>query len=241
METVKPYSLEGSKKEQVASMFNAISRRYDVLNRTLSLGIDVLWRKKTVRSIQTHHPLQVLDVATGTGDLAIALARALPNATVKGIDISSGMLEVCRQKLVNQSLGQRVELLLGDGEQLPFAEASFDAVTVAFGVRNFEHLTAGLQEMHRVLRPEKPLAVLEFSQPEKQPFRALYFFYFQYILPTIGKWVSRDASAYTYLPASVKAFPYGQEFANELLSAGFTRVHIQPLTFGIATLYVAEK
>lgn len=241
MSTVKPYHQDGSKKEQVADMFNAIAGNYDFLNRILSLGIDVGWRKKTVRAVAQYQPKRILDVATGTADLAMALAKGCPGAHVEGADISAGMLEVGRQKVAQKNMTDRVQLILGDGEKLPFESDRFDAVTVAFGVRNFENLHAGLVDMLRVLKPGAPLAVLEFSQPTSQPFRGLYFFYFKHVLPRIGKWISRDASAYTYLPASVEAFPYGAAFLNELERAGFKNAQARPLTWGIATLYVAEK
>ena len=222
-------------------MFNAIAGNYDFLNRVLSLGIDVGWRKKTVRSVARYQPRLVLDVATGTADLAMALAKGCPGAQVEGADISAGMLDVGRQKVAQRGLANRVQLILGDGEMLPFEDNRFDAVTVAFGVRNFENLQAGLVDMLRVLKPGAPLAVLEFSQPTRQPFRAFYFFYFKHILPRIGNWVSRDSAAYTYLPASVEAFPYGQAFLDELAKAGYRKGYARPLTFGIATLYLAEK
>jgi demethylmenaquinone methyltransferase/2-methoxy-6-polyprenyl-1,4-benzoquinol methylase len=241
MSTVKPYHSDGSKKEQVADMFNAIAGNYDFLNRVLSLGIDVGWRKKTVRTVARYQPRLLLDVATGTADLAMALAKGCPGAQVEGADISAGMLDVGRQKVAQRGLTNRVQLILGDGEKLPFEDNRFDAVTVAFGVRNFENLQAGLVDMLRVLKPGAPLAVLEFSQPTRQPFRAFYFFYFKHILPRIGKWVSRDSAAYTYLPASVEAFPYGQAFLDELAEAGYRNASARPLTFGIATLYLAEK
>jgi len=241
MSTVKPYHSDGSKKEQVADMFNAIAGNYDFLNRVLSLGIDVGWRKKTVRAVARYQPRLLLDVATGTADLAMALAKGCPGAQVEGADISAGMLDVGRQKVAQRGLANRVQMILGDGEKLPFEDNRFDAVTVAFGVRNFENLQAGLVDMLRVLKPGAPLAVLEFSQPTRQPFRAFYFFYFKHILPRIGKWVSRDSAAYTYLPASVEAFPYGQAFLDELAEAGYRNASARPLTFGIATLYLAEK
>ena len=241
MSTVKPYHSDGSKKEQVADMFNAIAGNYDFLNRVLSLGIDVGWRKKTVRTVARYQPRLLLDVATGTADLAMALAKGCPGAQVEGADISAGMLDVGRQKVAQRGLTNRVQLILGDGEKLPFEDNRFDAVTVAFGVRNFENLQAGLVDMLRVLKPGAPLAVLEFSQPTRQPFRAFYFFYFKHILPRIGKWVSRDSAAYTYLPASVEAFPYGQAFLDELAKAGYRNATARALTFGIATLYLAEK
>lgn len=241
MSEVKPYRPEGSKKEQVAAMFNAISPKYDALNRILSAGIDQSWRRKTLGEIRATGALNVLDVATGTADLALALAKGIPGSKVVGVDISAGMLEVGRSKVRARNLEGRVRLDLGDGEQLPYEESSFDAVTVAFGVRNFENLEQGLRDMRRVLQPGGSLAVLEFSQPTAQPLRSLYLFYFQNILPRIGRLVSKDASAYTYLPNSVQAFPYGEIFASKLREAGFSSVRVRPLTFGIASLYLAIK
>jgi demethylmenaquinone methyltransferase/2-methoxy-6-polyprenyl-1,4-benzoquinol methylase len=241
MSQVKPYSPEGSKKEQVAEMFNAISPKYDALNRILSVGIDQIWRRKTVREIRATGATQILDVATGTADLALALADGIPGSQVVGVDISAGMLDVGRQKVRARRKDDRVRLDLGDGEQLPYEDASFGAITVAFGVRNFENLEQGLRDMNRVLQPGGTLAVLEFSQPTSWPFRPLYLFYFKNILPRIGRLISKDASAYTYLPDSVQAFPYGEAFARKLREAGFTSVRIRPLTLGIASLYVATK
>jgi demethylmenaquinone methyltransferase/2-methoxy-6-polyprenyl-1,4-benzoquinol methylase len=241
MSEVKPYRPEGSKKEQVAAMFNAISPKYDALNRILSAGIDQSWRRKTLREIRATGALNLLDVATGTADLALALAKGIPGSRVVGVDISAGMLEVGRSKVRARDLEGRVRLDLGDGEQLPYEESSFDAVTVAFGVRNFENLEQGLRDMRRVLQPGGSLAVLEFSQPTAWPLRSLYLFYFKNILPRIGRMVSKDASAYTYLPNSVQAFPYGEAFAAKLREAGFKSVRVRPLTFGIASLYLAIK
>jgi demethylmenaquinone methyltransferase/2-methoxy-6-polyprenyl-1,4-benzoquinol methylase len=241
MSEVKPYRPEGSKKEQVAAMFNAISPKYDALNRILSAGIDQSWRRKTLREIRATGALKLLDVATGTADLALALAKGIPGSRVVGVDISAGMLEVGRSKVRARDLEGRVRLDLGDGEQLPYEESSFGAVTVAFGVRNFENLEQGLRDMRRVLEPGGTLAVLEFSQPTAWPLRSLYLFYFKNILPRIGRMVSKDASAYTYLPNSVQAFPYGEAFAAKLREAGFKSVRVRPLTFGIASLYLAIK
>jgi demethylmenaquinone methyltransferase/2-methoxy-6-polyprenyl-1,4-benzoquinol methylase len=241
MSEVKPYRPEGSKKEQVAAMFNAISPKYDALNRILSAGIDQSWRRKTLREIRATGALNVLDVATGTADLALALAKGIPGSKVVGVDISAGMLEVGRSKVRAKDLEGRVRLDLGDGEQLPYEESSFGAVTVAFGVRNFENLEQGLRDMRRVLEPGGTLAVLEFSQPTAWPLRSLYLFYFKNILPRIGRMVSKDASAYTYLPNSVQAFPYGEAFAAKLREAGFQSVRVRPLTFGVASLYLAIK
>jgi len=241
MSQVKPYSPDGSKKEQVAEMFNAISPKYDALNRILSVGIDQIWRRKTVREIRATGATQILDVATGTADLALALADGVPGSNVVGVDISAGMLDVGRQKVRARRKDDRVRLDLGDGEQLPYGNGEFGAVTVAFGVRNFENLEKGLSDMHRVLQPGGTLAVLEFSQPTSWPFRPLYLFYFKNILPRIGRLISKDASAYTYLPDSVQAFPYGEAFTAKLREAGFRSVRIRPLTLGIASLYVATK
>jgi demethylmenaquinone methyltransferase/2-methoxy-6-polyprenyl-1,4-benzoquinol methylase len=222
-------------------MFNAISPKYDALNRILSAGIDQSWRRKTLREIRATGALKLLDVATGTADLALALAKGIPGSKVVGVDISSGMLEVGRSKVRANDLEGRVRLDLGDGEQLPYEESSFGAVTVAFGVRNFENLEQGLRDMRRVLEPGGTLAVLEFSQPTAWPLRSLYLFYFKNILPRIGRMVSKDASAYTYLPNSVQAFPYGEAFAAKLREAGFQSVRVRPLSFGIASLYLAIK
>jgi len=239
MAEVKPYSTEGSKKEQVAEMFDNISKRYDLLNHVLSLNIDKGWRKKVVAMVKADDPQRVLDVATGTADLAIALGKAM-QAEVKGLDISAGMLEVGREKVAKANLTS-VELILGDGENLPFADNHFDAITVAFGVRNFENLEKGLKDIHRTLKHGGQLVVLEFSQPQKAPFKQLYNFYFKNILPNIGKLVSKDSRAYTYLPESVAAFPFGDKFIEILKSCGYTQANAQTVTFGIATIYSARK
>jgi demethylmenaquinone methyltransferase/2-methoxy-6-polyprenyl-1,4-benzoquinol methylase len=239
MSEVKPYSAEGSKKEQVAEMFDNISKRYDFLNHLLSLGIDKGWRRKVVKQVMSKNPQNVLDVATGTADLAIALGKAM-KADVKGLDISAGMLEVGREKVAKRKL-KNVELVLGDGENLPFANNTFDAVTVAFGVRNFENLEKGLKDIYRVIKPGGQLVVLEFSQPEKAPFKQFYNFYFKNILPTIGKLVSKDSRAYTYLPESVQAFPYGDAFLNKLDECGYKNNSSKPVTFGIASIYIGKK
>ena len=239
MKIVKPYHKEGSKKKQVAEMFDSISQRYDFLNRFLSLGIDINWRRRTVNFLKKTDATSILDVATGTADLAISINKGIPNSQVTGIDISSGMIKVGKQKIPRRKLNSSVKLIIGDGENLPFEDDSFDAVTVAFGVRNFEDLEKGLSEMNRVTKPGGCIAILEFSKPEKAPFKQIYFFYFKYILPTLGRWLSKDASAYSYLPASVDAFPYGEKFMSKLSEFNFKNIQSQPLTFGIATLYVA--
>ena len=241
METIKPYKdRSDSKKEQVADMFDGIAGRYDFLNRVLSMGIDVGWRKKLVREALADKPRHILDVATGTADLALELAKAC-HAKVTGVDISNGMLEVGRQKVAKAELGSSVELIYGDSEALPFDDASFDLVTASFGVRNFQNLEAGLREMGRVLKPGGKMLILEFSQPEQSPFKEAYGFYSKQILPRIGKAISGDGSAYAYLPESVNAFPYGLEFVRILDLCGLKKATARPLSFGIASLYSARK
>ena len=238
---VKPYENEGSsKKEEVATMFNQIAHSYDFLNHFFSVGIDKLWRRKVIRILSKYHPKQILDVATGTGDLALALLKLKPQKVI-GVDISEGMLNLGKEKVAKANESDRVELQVGDSENLNFKDNSFDAVTVAFGVRNYENLSQGLKEMHRVLKPDAPLVVLEFSKPENRFFRKIYFFYFQNVLPSIGKLVSKDARAYSYLPESVNAFPEREEFVNLLKKAGFKTVRCTPLTFGISSIYEAVK
>lgn len=238
---IKPYKeLGSSKKEQVAEMFDNISERYDFLNHLLSLSIDKGWRNKVVKMVQRDQANQILDVATGTADLAIALARVQPEH-IKGIDISNGMLDVGRKKVSRKGLSDLISLEQADSENLPYEDHSFDAITVAFGVRNFEDLEKGLREIHRVLRPGGRLLILEFSQPQAFPFKQIYNFYFRYILPTLGKMVSRDSSAYSYLPESVGAFPYGKRMTGILENCGFRENRFQPVTFGIATIYDSLK
>ncbi len=237
---VKPYEASGSKKEQVAEMFDNISERYDLLNHVLSLSIDKGWRKKVVRMVEAKKPKMILDVATGTADLAIALEKAHPDK-ITGIDISNGMLEVGRKKVADKGLSKIITLEQADSENLPFPDHTFDAITVAFGVRNFENLKKGLSEMNRVLKPGGHLLVLEFSQPQKFPFKQLYNFYFKNILPTIGKLISKDPRAYTYLPESVQAFPHGEAFMGILKECGYKAGARIPLTFGIASIYEGLK
>lgn len=234
---VRPYAADAdSKKQQVARMFNSIAHRYDLLNHSLSLGIDILWRQQAIRCLRPLAPKQILDVATGTGDLALE-AMSLNPDKVTGVDISDGMLEQGRKKVTEHGLVGRLELCHGDSEALPFADSTFDAVTVAFGVRNFEDLHRGLSEMRRVLRSGGMAVVLEFSRPSAFPVKQIYWFYFDHILPLLGKLVSKDNSAYTYLPESVRKFPHGDAFKNEMLKAGFVRCSARQLSFGIATIY----
>lgn len=238
---VTPYQNEGqTKKEQVAQMFDNISANYDFLNHFLSLGIDILWRKKAIKLIKPYQPENLLDIATGTGDFALEAVSLNPNS-ITGVDISRDMLEVGKQKVSKKGLDKMVKLTYGDSENLPFEENSFDAITVSFGVRNFENLEKGLSEMLRVLKPGKPTAIIEFSKPQDFPIKQLYLFYFKMILPTLGKIVSKDPRAYTYLPESVDAFPYGDQFVNILKKVGYKKCQIIPLTFGIASIYLAEK
>jgi demethylmenaquinone methyltransferase / 2-methoxy-6-polyprenyl-1,4-benzoquinol methylase len=239
--TVVPYKEEkAGKKEQVARMFNSISGNYDFLNHFLSLGIDIMWRKKAIRSLKSIEPKLILDVATGTGDFAIEALRLDPEKVI-GIDISEGMLNVGRKKMKQRNLDQRVELLEGDSENMPFEQNKFDAVIVAFGVRNFENLERGLSEMLRVLKPGGKVVILEFSKPSGFPFRQLYNFYFKYMLPKIGRVISRDQAAYTYLPESVQAFPDGNQFLQILQRLGYKNTTCKPLTFGISSLYTGIK
>jgi demethylmenaquinone methyltransferase/2-methoxy-6-polyprenyl-1,4-benzoquinol methylase len=230
-----------SKKGQVAEMFDGIAGRYDFLNHFLSMGIDRGWRKKAIREVAAIQPAAILDIATGTGDMAIAAAAAMPAAQITGVDISNGMLEVGRKKITALKLTERISLSEGDSENLPFEAGSYDAIMCAYGVRNFENLEAGLREMQRVLRPGGRLVILEFSQPKTFPVAHLYRFYFRYILPTVGKMVSKHSRAYTYLPESVAAFPEGKTFCDMLMRCGFTSPKARPLTFGITTLYTAGK
>jgi demethylmenaquinone methyltransferase / 2-methoxy-6-polyprenyl-1,4-benzoquinol methylase len=239
--TVVPYKEQNTgKKEQVARMFDNISHRYDFLNHFLSMGIDKGWRRKAVNLLKAQKPRHILDVATGTGDFAIQ-ALSLNPEKITGVDISEGMLEVGRKKLRSRKLDDKITLLSGDSENLPFEDASFDAVTVAFGVRNFENLERGLQEIYRVLRPNGRIVVLEFSRPRKFPFKQVYHFYFRFVLPKIGRVVSSDKSAYTYLPESVAAFPDGEDFVRILTTVGFNQTQCRSLTFGISSIYTGTK
>lgn len=241
MSNVKPYSTaDKSKKEEVAEMFNNISPSYDFLNRFLSMGVDVGWRKKTVKAVATTNPQRILDVATGTADLAIALSKTGAKEII-GCDISEGMMAFGKEKVAKKGLSSTISFQYGDSENLPFNDNSFDAVTVAFGVRNFETPQKGLKEINRVLKPGGRIHVLEFSQPQQFPVKQFYNFYFKFILPFWGRLISKDKSAYTYLPNSVKAFPHGEAFLQLLSSSGFHNNSAKKLTFGIASLYIGEK
>lgn len=241
MPEVKPYAEVGSKKEQVSNMFDNISHYYDFLNHFLSLGIDRGWRRTAIGLLKPLAPQQLLDVATGTADLALEASRQLSPKSIVGVDISPKMLAIGREKIAKQQLSERIRLEDGDSEHLHFPEAQFDAVTVAFGVRNFENLRQGLAEMYRVLRPGGQLVVLEFSRPRVFPFKQLFQLYFRYILPSIGKLTSKDPRAYAYLYESVQAFPDGTAFEGELKATGFQATFSRALTLGICTVYVGTK
>lgn len=239
--TVLPYKDKDSgKKQQVADMFDNISPKYDFLNHFLSLGIDIRWRKKAIKLLKEIQPKVILDIATGTGDFAIESLSLNPDKVI-GVDISEGMLNVGREKLKKRKLDNRITLQSGDSENLPFEDNMFDAIIVAFGVRNFENLEKGLAEMYRVLRPGGKVVVLEFSKPKSFPFKQLYNFYFKNILPTIGKTISKDNAAYTYLPESVKSFPDGAAFTSKLDTLGFKNTKCIPLTLGISSIYTGIK
>lgn len=239
--TVIPYKEQsGGKKEQVATMFNNISKKYDFLNHFLSLGIDIIWRKKSIKLLKELQPKIILDIATGTGDFAIE-ALSLNPTKIIGIDISEGMLAVGKEKMKQKGVGHIIDLQLGDSENLSFDSNYFDAYTVGFGVRNFENLEKGLSEMLRVLKPNGRAVILEFSKPKAFPVKQLYHFYFNRILPSIGNLISKDNAAYTYLPESVNAFPEGDEFVQILNKLGYKNVQAIPLMFGISSIYTATK
>lgn len=225
----------------IAAMFDRISPKYDALNHLLSFNIDKVWRQKTAKAVAKSQPKVILDLATGTADLAIALAKHNPLAHIIGMDLSEKMLEIGKDKVTKRKLDNQIELQVGDAAALPFEDNSFDAVTVAFGVRNFEDLDKGLSEIQRVLKPMGQAFILEFSMPEKFPVKQVYRLYFKYILPKIGKWVSKDAHAYSYLPESVDRFPDPSVFLGTLSNNGLIKGAARRLGWGIATLYWATK
>ncbi|MBS1647225.1 MAG: bifunctional demethylmenaquinone methyltransferase/2-methoxy-6-polyprenyl-1,4-benzoquinol methylase UbiE [Bacteroidetes bacterium] len=239
MNQVTPYNQTQAKKEQVAQMFDNIAFRYDFLNSLLSMGIHKGWRKKAVKILTQKKPKYILDVASGTADFAIEALKTGAQKVV-GVDISEGMLAVGKEKIKKQNLEKNIELQIADAEHLPFSNNTFDAVTVGFGVRNFEHLEAGLQDMLRVLKPGGTLVVIEFSKPSGF-FSWIYKGYFKYVTPMVGKLFSKDSRAYSYLPESVAVFPYGAHFCDILQQCGYQKVYFKKLTLGIACIYVAEK
>lgn len=240
-ETITPYNQQEAKKAQVADMFNNISKTYDFLNHFLSLGIDIIWRKKAINELRKDNPQLILDVATGTGDFAFEALSILNPKKIVGVDISQGMLDIAQQKIDKRGLVDKFEIKLGDSEKLPFEANEFDAVTVAYGVRNFENLEIGLADIQRVLKPGGKAVVLEFSKPKAFPIKQLYNFYFSYITPGIGKLFSKDARAYSYLPESVAAFPDGEKFVALMQKAGFKNTKCRPLAFGICSIYTGVK
>ncbi len=241
MSKIKPYkNSDLGKKEQVTKMFDTISEDYDGLNRVISFGIDIKWRKKVVELVKEKQPETILDIATGTGDLAINLAETNASKIV-GLDISSGMLDIGKEKIKNKNLNARIDMVLGDSESMPFEDNSFDAITVAFGVRNFESLENGLKEILRVLRPNGSFVILETSVPGKTPYKQGYRFYTKNVLPVIGRLFSKDRSAYKYLCESASIFPYGEALNNILRKTGFINVKDFPQTFGVATIYTSSK
>jgi demethylmenaquinone methyltransferase/2-methoxy-6-polyprenyl-1,4-benzoquinol methylase len=239
--TVTPYQDETrSKKEQVAEMFDSIAPKYDFLNHFLSMGVDISWRRKAIKRIAAVNPKIIMDIATGTGDFAVEALRLNPEKVI-GLDISEGMLNVGRKKIEKLGKSNIISMEYGDSENLDYPDSSIDAVTVGFGVRNFENLEKGLAEIRRVLRPGGMAAILEPSIPTKFPMKQLFFVYFRGILPLLGRLVSRNSVAYTYLPESVKAFPNGKEFVEICNKVGFTKAQFKPLSLGICSMYILEK
>lgn len=237
---VKPYDSGQSKKEEVAQMFNNISANYDFLNHFLSLGIDHLWRRRAVKQLQGLKPQIILDLATGTGDFAIACLKLQPQKII-GMDISAGMLEVGKKKMKKRAFDDIIEMQLGDSENMPFEEATFDAITVGFGVRNYENLEKGLSEMLRVLKPGGQAVILEFSKPKAFPIKQLFSFYSKVLIPLFGKYISKDERAYTYLPESVAVFPEGADFIAVLQKVGYQTQQPIRLSGGIASIYIGTK
>jgi demethylmenaquinone methyltransferase/2-methoxy-6-polyprenyl-1,4-benzoquinol methylase len=241
-DTVVPYKgSDTGKKQQVAGMFDDIAFRYDFLNRFLSAGIDTRWRKKAIRQLESIHPKTILDVATGTADVAIMASGILKPEKITGIDISDGMLEIGRKKIAKLGLQDRIQLLNGDCETIKFDDDSFEAVTVAFGVRNFENLEKGLSEIKRVLKPGGKLVVLEFSKPRSAVVKPMYNLYMKYICPALGKIFSKNRNAYQYLDESIKKFPEGKNFTAILDKLGYSNIYYKPLSLGICSIYCGEK
>ena len=239
---VTPYKDSSlNKKAQVEKMFDAISGNYDGLNRVISFGTDVKWRKRVLAKIIKHKPTSILDIATGTGDLAIKFAEKSNASKIIGLDLSEGMLAVARKKIQHTNLENKIEFIKGDSEALPFKDNSFEAITVSFGIRNFETLEKGLTEIYRVLKPKGLFIILETSVPTKFPFKQGYYFHSKVLLPVIGKLFSKDKVAYTYLSKSASVFPFGEKLNNILLKIGFIDVDYKPQTFGVATIYTASK
>lgn len=240
-EQIKPYDSSERKGQQVERMFDSIAHSYDLLNHTLSLGIDRSWRRKAIESLRPFAPQEMLDIATGTGDFAILSARMLQPKSLLGVDLSEGMMAVGREKVKNEGLEETIRFQKEDCMQLSFPDCSFDAITVAFGIRNFEDLDRGLKEMHRVLRPGGRLAIVELTAPMRFPMKQGFRLYSHVLMPNLGRIISRDKNAYTYLPATMEAFPQGEEMQQILSRAGFTDVRFRRFTFGLCTLYTAAR
>lgn len=238
--SIPPVGIVKGKKPHIREMFDSIAPRYDLLNRVLSGGIDQQWRRKVIKEVLADKPARILDIATGTADLAL-LAAGKSDSKIVGVDISEEMLDVGRQKIAQRNLAEQIVLQSGDAEKLPFSDRQFDAAMVSFGVRNFEDLDAGLFQIHRILKPGGKLVVLEFSRPSAFPIKQLYAFYNRFILPVIGRMVSGDSGAYTYLPESISVFPEGADFLAYMERAGFTERKAVRLTFGIASMYVGRR
>ena len=240
-EHIKPYDADRAKTEQVREMFDSIAPAYDWMNRAMTFGVDKSWRRKAVAMVAASSPGHIIDIATGTGDLAIALARKIPQATVTGIDLSQGMVDIGKKKIVEAQLDDRVDLLTADCLAMPFDNASADAITVAYGVRNFEHLDRGYAEMFRVLKPGGLLCVVELSTPVNPMVKPFYKLYTKFIIPTLGRMVSKDSRAYSYLPESIAAVPQGDDMLRLIRDSGFTDTAFKRLTFGVCTIYTAHK
>jgi len=238
---VKPYRTDASKKVEVRDMFDNVAERYDFLNRLLSMGVDVAWRKRLIKELKTYHPKHILDMATGTADLAIMASKSLPNTQIIGIDLSPNMIAKGHKKVVQKGLDKQVQLKVGDSEKIRAERGTYDGAMVSFGVRNFENLKQGLSELHRVLQPGKPLLVLEFTKPTIFPIKQVFNLYFRLILPLIGKVFSKDKRAYTYLYESVQAFPGYDDFKVIMEEVGFKNCRWHALSFGICCLYIGEK
>lgn len=240
-ENIKPYSKDGKKSEQVEQMFDNIAPAYDMLNHTLSMGIDRSWRRKAIDWLRPFHPKRIMDVATGTGDFAILACRSLQPEQLIGTDISEGMMNVGREKVKKEGLSGKITFAREDCTSLSFADNTFDAITVAFGIRNFDNLDRGLVEMCRVLTPGGHLVILELTTPDRFPMKQLFGIYSKVVIPVLGKILSKDNSAYRYLPQTIKAFPQGEVMQGIISRAGFGQVQFRRLTFGICTLYTATK
>lgn len=241
VERITPYGTDKSKGEQVEQMFDSIAPAYDFMNRAMTLGIDRLWRKKAVRMVAARSPRLILDVATGTGDLALELARSIPNSVITGVDLSEGMIRVGREKVEKAALTDRITLQAADCLSLPFADATFDALTVAYGVRNFADIPAGLCEMHRVLKPGGMVCIVELSTPANALVKPFYKLYTRGIIPLVGRMVSKDTRAYSYLPESIAAVPQRGAMCNLMTAAGFRDAAFRSLTFGVCTIYTAIR